>query len=101
MKQIQRIVDWLEHCAAESMDVEFLKDAKHFTDEGVAWPNTLGQLLVCIKSYFFNLCHVLARMCIFYNFIIISEKRINISKLWCYGHSVGSRCTQQAVKIYS
>lgn len=47
--KIQRIVDWLEHCAAESMDIEFLKDAKHFSDEGVAWPNTLGQLLVCIR----------------------------------------------------
>jgi len=46
--QIQRIVDWLEHCAAESMENEFMKDAKHFSDEEVAWPNTLGQLLVYI-----------------------------------------------------
>lgn len=46
--QIQRIVDWLEHCAAENMENEFMKDAKHFSDEEVAWPNTLGQLLVCI-----------------------------------------------------
>ncbi|XP_050541479.1 nuclear pore complex protein Nup107 [Daktulosphaira vitifoliae] len=45
LKGIQRIVDWLEHCAAESMENEFMKDAKHFSDEGVAWPNTLGQLL--------------------------------------------------------
>ncbi|CAI6351545.1 unnamed protein product [Macrosiphum euphorbiae] len=45
LKGIQRIVDWLEHCAAESMENEFMKDAKHFSDEEVAWPNTLGQLL--------------------------------------------------------
>jgi len=47
--QIQRIVDWLEQCAAESAENEFMKDAKHFSDEEVAWPNTLGQLLVYIK----------------------------------------------------
>lgn len=86
MEQIQRIVDWLEHCAAESMDVEFLKDAKHFTDEGVAWPNTLGQLLVCTKVYFCSFCHILKGICIFYTIVIILEKRIDISKLRCYGH---------------
>lgn len=47
--KIQRIVDWLEHCAAENEENTFMKDAKYFSDEEVAWPNTLGQLLVCIE----------------------------------------------------
>lgn len=51
--QIQRIVDWLEHCAAESMENEFMKNAKHFSDQEVAWPNTLGQLLVSVQNPFF------------------------------------------------
>lgn len=29
------------------MENEFMKDAKNFSDQEVAWPNTLGQLLVC------------------------------------------------------
>jgi hypothetical protein len=32
------------------MENEFMKNAKHFSDEEVAWPNTLGQLLVCIRE---------------------------------------------------
>lgn len=30
-----------------------MKDAKHFSDKEVAWPNTLGQLMVNTKYQFF------------------------------------------------
>lgn len=43
-------MDWLEHCAAEDMENKFMKNAKHFSDQEVAWPNTLGQLLVSFKE---------------------------------------------------